>query len=90
MAVARQLLAALDCMHGAGVVHCDIKESNILIESGGEDGNALHLWITDFDAALDKSVQTNLLRTVFTTYRLRGITALPLLPPELERILDGR
>ncbi|CAG7573981.1 serine/threonine protein kinase [Barrientosiimonas humi] len=46
----RQLLAALDAVHSAGVVHRDIKPANLLLDATGTDRP--HLWLTDFGVAL--------------------------------------
>ena len=43
--VAQQVLEALDCAHRAGVVHCDIKPSNILLDHLGR------VRLTDFGIA---------------------------------------
>ncbi len=46
LAIARELLGALDYMHGQGVVHRDLKPENIMV---GEDGG--HIKIIDFGIA---------------------------------------
>lgn len=46
----RQMLAALDAVHSAGVVHRDIKPANLLLDATGTDRP--HLWLTDFGVAL--------------------------------------
>lgn len=46
LAIASELLAALDYMHGQGVVHRDLKPENIMV---GEDGG--HIKIIDFGIA---------------------------------------
>ena len=43
--VSRQVAEALDYAHGQGVLHRDVKPSNILIDSNG------HAWVTDFGLA---------------------------------------
>lgn len=48
--VVEQVTAALDALHGAGIVHCDLKPENILIRSCGSHdlGTPLDLVLTDF------------------------------------------
>jgi serine/threonine protein kinase len=43
--LAAELLGALDCVHGVGLVHRDVKPANILLDAGG------HARLTDFGIA---------------------------------------
>lgn len=43
--VARELLEALSCLHDAGVLHRDVKPSNVLLDAGG------HVRLADFGLA---------------------------------------
>jgi WD40 repeat protein len=45
VAIMRDVAAAVDHAHHAGVVHRDIKPHNLLLEGGG------HVWVTDFGLA---------------------------------------
>lgn len=55
--IARQILAGLDAIHAAGVVHGDINSANILVERTGDGGDAVK--IIDFGlATLHRDGQT--------------------------------
>lgn len=75
----RQILSLLlDCtrafqaMHQRGVVHCDIKPANILLEYSTNDMK-LHAIITDFGVARALSSRENLV-TAFQVSRLNGLS----------------
>jgi serine/threonine protein kinase/tetratricopeptide (TPR) repeat protein len=48
LAICKQMAAGLSAIHGAGVVHRDIKPNNIMLDGSGAD---VRLWITDFGLA---------------------------------------
>jgi serine/threonine protein kinase/tetratricopeptide (TPR) repeat protein len=48
LAICKQMAAGLLAIHGAGVVHRDIKPNNIMLDGSGPD---VRLWITDFGLA---------------------------------------
>jgi WD40 repeat protein len=50
--LAQQAAEGLACAHGRGVVHRDVKPSNLLLQaSPGRQAGEYHLWITDFGLA---------------------------------------
>jgi phosphate transport system substrate-binding protein len=51
------VLSALDYAHSVGVIHRDVKPSNILVENNGR------VWLTDFGIALALTEDTRLTRT---------------------------
>jgi serine/threonine protein kinase/tetratricopeptide (TPR) repeat protein len=85
LAVAQQILAALDHVHGQGIVHRDIKPQNILIQAPSPAQPVLVAKLTDFGIAKvgDLDDDERLLA-------LRG--SLPFLAPELvfEGVADAR
>jgi serine/threonine protein kinase/tetratricopeptide (TPR) repeat protein len=46
--IVKQICAGLVAIHGTGIIHGDIKPSNIMLDGSGVD---LRLWITDFGLA---------------------------------------
>jgi eukaryotic-like serine/threonine-protein kinase len=48
MPVIRQIAAGLSAAHAAGIIHRDIKTSNIILNATGE---GVHVWVTDFGLA---------------------------------------
>jgi serine/threonine protein kinase len=58
--IGAQLAEALEAVHDAGVVHRDVKPSNVLVRSiGGRD----HAYLTDFGIAKAPATQDSLTRT---------------------------
>lgn len=55
--VARELLEALSCLHDAGVLHRDVKPSNVLLDAGG------HVRLADFGLARPGGDSGDLTRT---------------------------
>ncbi len=61
LAIAERLLRTLDSLHRAGILHRDVKPSNILVGRSGE------LWLIDFGAALEWHADSgNAHRVLFT------------------------
>jgi eukaryotic-like serine/threonine-protein kinase len=50
LAIVRQLLEALNCVHDAGMIHRDIKPENIMLADGGQPGRD-YVRLLDFGAA---------------------------------------
>ncbi len=48
LSILRQLCAGLDALHTAGIIHRDIKPTNVMVDGSG---SALQLWIMDFGLA---------------------------------------
>ena len=57
-AILRQLVAGLAAIHSEGVIHCDIKPNNIMLDGTGPD---VRLFITDFGLARASESETILL-----------------------------
>jgi tetratricopeptide (TPR) repeat protein len=47
-AIIRQIASGLSAAHAAGIIHRDIKSSNVLVDG---EGAGIHAWITDFGLA---------------------------------------
>ena len=72
--IIRQMAAALDAAHKAGVIHRDFKPGNVMLETAGAE---VHAWITDF--GLSRLYESD--STLAQTGRLSG--TLGYIAPEL-------
>jgi hypothetical protein len=80
-AVLRQVLRGLAAVHGAGVVHCDVKPENVLMTRGGEAR------LGDFDVSQDEAGRTRTLAmTVSAGAAAAGVAGtLAWMAPEVRR-----
>jgi hypothetical protein len=66
--IARDLVNGLRGMHAAGVVHCDIKPSNVLLTRGGKTRGGVAL-LGDFDGARQVDVSMTRARDLHVTQK---------------------
>jgi serine/threonine protein kinase len=77
--IVAQVASALDAAHAAGVMHRDVKPSNIMLLDGGRDGEPF-AYLVDFGIAVDGG-RTEITRDA------RVVGSVPYLPPER---IDGQ
>jgi serine/threonine protein kinase/Tfp pilus assembly protein PilF len=57
MVILKQMASGLSAIHAAGIVHRDIKSSNVMLDGHGQE---MRLWITDFGLARTNDVEATL------------------------------
>ena len=86
-AIAEQVSKALQCAHGSGLVHRDLKPGNIMITTGG-DAKLLDFGLSVLLKAADETLQSETVTAVVN--RVTG-TLLYMAPEQLRGLsLDGR
>ena len=76
--IARQIALALDRAHGAGIIHRDVKPSNVFLLAQGS-GDALHAKLVDFGVALNEDARLTRTGVVVGTSMFLTLVVIPVI-----------